>query len=184
MVNSPRSAVAAAAIWLAAVVGVSATAWFAIDRAGRDITAGVVSTLPAAPLKTPTMGSAPAPATTPTNTLSPATVDSPTPTPATTPTPAATRTPTPTPRHRPSAPATPRDRTITVTGGLVSVRCSGAVIGLRIAQPENDWRAQVDTTGSGQITVSFRRGDEEEQQTTQVSAVCAGGTPTFRVNSR
>ena len=175
MVNSPRSAVAAAAIWLAAVVGVSATAWIAIDRAGRDITAGVVSALPAAPLKTPTMGSAPASATTPTPTLSPATVATPTPTPA--PAPVAT----PMPRPTPSAPPTPRDRTITVTGGLVSVRCSGTVIGLRIAQPENDWRIHVDTTGSGQIVVSFRRGDEEEQQTTEVSAVCTDGTPTFRV---
>ena len=40
MVVKLRSAVGVAMIWLATVAGVSATAWVAIDRAGRDITGG------------------------------------------------------------------------------------------------------------------------------------------------
>ena len=200
MVNSPRSAVVMVAVWLAAVIGVSATAWVAIDRAGRDITAGIVSTLPAAPLKTPTLGAEPQPSPAPTTATALTTATPPTtvaaPPPVRTRSTASTPTPTPTPsrtrRHRrpptrrttsPPAPA-PADRTINVTGGLVSVRCTGPAIGLRIAQPQNEWRVQVETYGTRQIHVTFTSGDEESVSRTEVSAECVEGTPTFRVTTR
>jgi hypothetical protein len=177
MVISLRSAVGIATIWLAAVAGVSATAWFAIDRAGRDITDASVSTLPGAPLNTPTLGSQP---TETDGTPTP----SATPTRVATPTPSATPTLSPTPATPATATATPQNRTISVAGGLVSVRCTGAAIELTAAQPENEWRVHVDTSGTGQIALSFQSGDEEAVSRTQVTAVCADGTPAFKVTNR
>jgi hypothetical protein len=47
MVEKLRFAVGISLIWLAAVAGVSVTAWFAINRAGRDVSgAGVSLSLP------------------------------------------------------------------------------------------------------------------------------------------
>lgn len=198
MVISLRSAAGMAAIWLTAVAGVSATAWVAIDRAGRDITDTSVSALYPVPRVTPTPGSEPArtatkgkpPATpkpiqTPSLTTIPFPWATPNPivtpttptraTPTTTATPATTATTT-----APPAP-TPVDQTINVTGGLVSVRCTGATIGLRIAQPDNDWRVHVDATHAAQIVVTFQRGEEDSYASTQVTAVCTSGTPTFTV---
>jgi hypothetical protein len=63
------------------------------------------------------------------------------------------------------------------------VRCTGATIGLRIAQPENDWRVHVDTTHPVQIVVTFQSGEEDSNVSTQVTAVCANGTPTFTVTN-
>ena len=179
MVISLRSAVGIATIWLVAVAGVSATAWFAIDRAGRDITDASVSTLPRAPLHTPTLGSQP-------------TQTDGTPTPSATATRAATPTPSVTPSLSPTltpatpatATATPQDRTISIAGGLVSVRCTGATIELTVAQPENEWRVHVDTSGARQIAVSFQSGAEEAVSRTRVTAVCANGTPAFTVTKR
>ena len=200
MVISPRSAAGMAAIWLTAVAGVSATAWVAIDRAGRDITDTSVSALYPVPLVTPTLGSEPArtaakgkppvtpkPIETPSLTAIPLPWATPNPIAAPTPpTPATTTTPTTTATTAtttaPPAP-TPVDKTINVTGGLVSVRCTGATIGLRIAQPENDWRVHVDTTHPVQIVVTFQRGEEDSNVSTQVTAVCANGTPTFTVTN-
>ena len=177
MVISLRSAVGIATIWLAAVAGVSATAWFAIDRAGRDIADASVSTLPRAPLNTPTLGSQP---TETDGTPTP----SATPTRVATPTPSATPTFSPTPAAPGTATATSQDRTISVAGGLVSVRCTGATIELTVAQPENEWRVHVDTSGAGQIAVSFQSGDEEAATRTLVTAVCADGAPAFKVTNR
>jgi len=63
------------------------------------------------------------------------------------------------------------------------VRCTGATIGLLVAQPENEWRVHADTSGAGHVVVSFRSGDEEATRSTQVTAVCANGTPTFTVKN-
>jgi len=70
---------------------------------------------------------------------------------------------------------------VSVTGGQVSVRCTGASILLRIAQPDNGWRVEVDNAGPNQVHVIFRRGDEEEGGGTHVTAVCATGIPAFTV---
>jgi hypothetical protein len=179
MVTVVRSAVGIAAIWLAAVAGVSATAWVAIDRAGRDITSTSLRTLPPAPLVTPTLGSEPAVTA---STAEPSSAGRPT----TVPSPVATATTTPT--LAPTAPTastapTAQDQTISVPGGLVSVRCAGATIALRVAQPENDWRVNVDTPGGQQIVVSFRGNEENPDSRTAVSAVCTNGTPVFTVRN-
>jgi hypothetical protein len=189
MVINLRSAGGIAAIWLAAVVGVSATAWVAIDRAGRDITNVNIKTMAPAPIITPT--SAPQPTGTPlpsaTSKLSVAPPPSSRPSSLTTSAPSSTSKSTPTPRTARGRPGkapgpTPQDGTIRVAGGLVSVRCTGAAIALRIAQPEYDWRVHVDTPKPGQIVVSFRMGDEESQRTTQVMTVCTKGSPAFTVS--
>lgn len=185
-----------AAIWLIAVAGVSATAWFAIDRAGRDLTSASVSTLAPAPLNTPTQGAEPtkAPArhkpkatTKPTATPDPSPThrQPSTPAPVALPTsvapPRATSTPGPDPAAQPSPPAAPtaQDQTVSVNGGLISVRCTGDVIALRVAQPDNQWRVLVDTSQPGQISVTFTSGGEEVPSRTQVTAVCTNGVPAF-----
>ena len=195
MVINARSAVGMAAIWLVAVAGVSAAAWLAIDRAGRDITTATVSTL-TAPLDTPTRESqprntaaTPTPSATPTSTpdaIPTATPDA-IPSPSVAPPPATPRpaaTPEPRIPARTAPPDTiPQDKTISVNGGLVSARCTGATIALRIAQPENDWRVQVDASGGQQIAVSFQTGQEDAVTQTQVTAVCENGAPTFTVTN-
>jgi len=194
MVVIPRSTIAMAAIWFVAVAGVSATAWFAIDRAGRDLTS--VSTLAPAPLITPAQEAVPTKTRAkpkPTATTKPTTAADPSPThghpsipvPVALPTPVAppaeTGTPRPAPPAQPSPPAQPtaQDKTISVNGGLISVRCTGEVIALRVAQPDNQWRVMVDTSLPGQISVTFTSGGEENQQRTLVIAVCTNGTPVF-----
>jgi len=189
MVITRRSAGGIAAIWLAAVVGVSATAWFAIDRAGRDITSVKVATMPTAPAQVPTTEPAPTMAAPrPTATQKPTAVTRPSATPApprrvATPTPSAAPTPLTTPRPAPPPPPTRQDRTQVVDGGWVSVRCTGDSIALRSAQPQFDWRVHVDTY-QGRIYVSFSTGDEEDQRRTLVTAACTNGTPTFAVTRR
>jgi hypothetical protein len=174
MVISLRSAGGIATIWLAAVVGVSATAWVAIDRAGRDITDVSAKTMPPAPIITPTMG----PPMSATSSNPPAT-PKPSAHPETaTPLPPSAPQTTPTP-----APPTPHDDSISVTGGLVSVRCTGAAVELQSAQPEFNWRVHVDTPNTGQIDVTFQQGDEESQSRSQVRAVCTNGTAAFTVTS-
>ena len=86
------------------------------------------------------------------------------------------------PSPPPAAP-TPKNLTTRAAGGVVTVRCTGATIALLSAQPENDWRVHVDTSSSRQIAVSFRTGEEEEQRSTVVTAVCTDGTPVFTVSN-
>ena len=127
MVITRRSAGGIAAIWLAAVVGVSATAWFAIDRAGQDITTVKVATMPTVPALIPTTAPAPAPAPTmasPRPTATQQRTATPRPGPpaprqVATPTPRAAPTPLATPRPAPPAPPTPQERTQVVDGGWV-----------------------------------------------------------------
>jgi hypothetical protein len=183
MVNSRRSALLAATIWLTAVVGVSGTAWVAINRAGNDITNADVTALAPAPLSTPT-NSQPAPTTmtpSPTTTLKPRTTSP-------TSTPSATLIPPRSPRRRvdprPPVAVVAKDRTVSIAGGQVTARCTGATIRLRSAQPENGWRVHVDTFTSRLIVVTFRTGEEEEQRSTHVTATCSDGTPTFNAGNR
>jgi len=187
MVTNLRSAAGMATIWAVAIAGVSATAWFAIDRAGRDITNASVNTLVATqPLTTPTAaeptGTRPAP--TPTSTPARSVAAPPSTTPA----------PSETPRHReerrdtetpsPSTPQTAQVRSVSMQGGQVTVRCIGTGIRLQVAQPENDWRVHVDYAESGRILVTFRTSDEEETRQTQVTAVCNRGIPVFDISNR
>ncbi|NMM22974.1 MAG: hypothetical protein HHJ11_05690 [Phycicoccus sp.] len=76
-----------------------------------------------------------------------------------------------------------RDRTVTVAGGQVSVRCIGSALTLRIAQPDNGWRVELDRSDSGDVQVTFKGGDGEAAYETQVTATCSAGTPVFKVES-
>ena len=193
MVVKLRSALGVVMIWLAAIAGVSVTAWVAIDRAGRDITNGTVNSL--SPL---TMGTPPA-ATTPrvgatsteaTNQSSAKPERSEAHQPSATPELSATRK-SPVVQAPPASPTSAafpgltsaRDGTFRATGGQVSVRCTGDTIQLRIAQPDDGWRVEVGSVGPQEIHVTFMRGGEEGGVRTQVTAVCAAGTPAFRVVS-
>ena len=70
-----------------------------------------------------------------------------------------------------------------MTGGQVSVRCTGAVITLRIAQPDNGWRVEVGGSGSVKVEVTFQQGDAEGGAQAHLEAVCSRGTPVFTVDS-
>ena len=198
MVNNWRSAAAMTAIWVFAVAGVSATAWIAIDRAGRDISTAAISATAPPALNTPMMGAEPTPAPDTTK-PNPAVKPAATPTPSAVASPVATPAAAPQPRHTgdrsggtpapaavsaPQATPTSQDNTISVTGGLVSARCTGTAIKLLIAQPENDWRYRVDTSNGGQIVVSFQRGEEDSTTSTVVTGVCANGAPQFTVSGQ
>jgi len=190
MVINLRSAAGMAAIWAVAIAGVSATAWLAIDRAGRDITNASVNTLIANPQLTA------ATAAEPTDT-EPAPTRTPTPGPSVASPPSAAPAPSATPRHRESdrhsetpgtstgqTPEGAQVRSVTVPGGQVTVRCLGTGIRLQVAQPESGWRVHVDKAESGQIVVSFRTGEEEETRQTRVVAVCDRGIPVFDISNR
>ena len=160
MVIKARSAVVIAMIWLATVAGVSATAWFAIDRAGRDLAGAGVSPLPA--VSAGTAVATPAPGGSPSRTKQAAQGSTST---------------------TPSRSANPRDRTVQVAGGQVSIRCTGTTILLRIAQPDNGWRVEVNSSGPQNVDLNFRGGADDNGPETQVRAACASGTPAFSVGT-
>ena len=178
-----RFVVGVAAIWVAAVAGVSVTAWLAIDRAGREVTNAAVSALPPASIGTATSATTSdqgASSTDPTTRPS----ASKTPNPSTSNAPTIAPSPSPASTHTGSVTSTPvRDRTVTVVGGQVSVRCIGADLTLRIAQPDNGWRVELDRSGPDVVQVAFQRGDTEAGGQTHVNAVCSAGTPVFSLAS-
>lgn len=152
-----RTAAGIALIWVATVAGVSGTAWFAIDRAGRNLTSDGVNAVPGS--VGTLVPSSPAPGST-----------------------------SATPGSTTPGPTTPRDRSANVTGGQVSVRCTGATILLRVAQPENGWRVDVDSSGPQEVDLSFARGLEDSEngdgdalQKSEVRVVCSEGSPVFTV---
>ena len=191
MVVKLRPALGVVMIWLAAVAGVSVTAWVAIDRAGRDITNGTANSLSPLTMGTPLAVPTPGVGATSTaaTTHSSATPErSAAPEASATPEPSATRK-SPVAQAPPASPtsaAVPgstsaRDGTFRATGGQVSVRCTGDTIQLRIAQPDDGWRVEVGSAGPQEIHVTFMRGGEESGVGTEVTAVCAAGTPAFKV---
>lgn len=161
MVRKLPPALAVAMVWLATVAGVSATAWVAIDRAGRDVTGGAVS-----PLLPASVGTA---------------VAGPTPSGGPSPTGRTTQPPKSATAATPTSSTTPRDRTVNVAGGQVSVRCTGAAILLRIAQPDNGWRVEVRSSGPAKVNLVFRSGTDDVGTERALTAVCTRGTPTFSV---
>jgi hypothetical protein len=153
---SPRSAIGIATIWVATVAGVSATAWIAVDRAGRDIADAGVSSVTSQSLVTTTS-----------NTKTPGSEPSPS---VTIGTPTATS-------------LTPADRSFSVAGGQLSVRCSGPAISLRIAQPSNGWRVEVGKSDAQGVNLIFEKGGEEGELETRVKAFCQNGTPALNVTT-
>jgi len=61
---------------------------------------------------------------------------------------------------------------------------SGAGMTLRIAQPDNGWRVEVDRSGTEDVEVTFHRGDIAAGGQTHVKAVCSAGTPVFTVENK
>ena len=59
------------------------------------------------------------------------------------------------------------------------MRCTESTIRLRIAQPDDGWRVEVEKAGPEEVDVTFRRGDDESGVGSRVTAVCKAGTPTF-----
>ncbi|MEP7017564.1 MAG: hypothetical protein ABI899_06030 [Actinomycetota bacterium] len=187
MVVNVRSAVSVGLIWLAAVAGVSGTAWIAINRAGRDITDGSVNsqsplTVVNAPVATtPGIGATSTEVTTsPTAEPERPTTPEPSATPSSPVAPAPSVSPTSATGPGPG-PSRARDGTFSATGGQVTVRCTGGTIQLRIAQPNDTWRVEVGSAGPQEVHVTFMHGGEEGGVGTQVTAVCAGGAPAFSV---
>ncbi|MDQ1483989.1 MAG: hypothetical protein QOF35_2065 [Actinomycetota bacterium] len=140
-----RSIAGISLIWLLTVAGVSATAWFAIDRAGRDLTGADVAALDPPQVGVPAV--LPAPSATP---------------PATGPPPVG-------------------DKSVSVLGGQVTVRCKGAAILLRGAQPDSGWRVDVVSPGPSRIQLRFKLGAGDAGPGTAVSAVCMNDIPVFDV---
>lgn len=194
MVVKIRAAVCVAMIWVATVACVSVSAWVAIDRAGRDITGGVLASLPPVTLGSTLSTTTPQGDPSPTDaTPEPSVTREPsgTPKPTGTTGPSASSEPSAKPEPSTTAKAattakpstTSRDRTFSVEGGQVSVRCTDSTIRLRIAQPDNGWRVEVEKAGLEEVKVTFRRGDSEDLGGGRVSAVCTAGTPTFQTET-
>jgi hypothetical protein len=78
----------------------------------------------------------------------------------------------------------PRDRGFSIVGGQVSVRCTGATLLLRIAQPDDGWRVEVNESAPDEVEVRFQRVDDNAGSGTRVTAVCSTGTPAFRVDNK
>jgi hypothetical protein len=63
------------------------------------------------------------------------------------------------------------------------VRCIGATVVLRIAQPDNGWRMEVEEPGPAEVKVRFERADDSSGKAARVRAVCQTGNPVFRLDN-
>ena len=98
-------------------------------------------------------------------------------------TPAATTRATATPKPPQVRPQEQVDRSTGVIGGQVGVRCVGARIALRYAQPDNGWSVEVGSSGPQEVEVTFKRVGDGAGAETHSRALCQGGTPTFTQES-
>jgi len=64
-------------------------------------------------------------------------------------------------------------RTWTVNGGTVAAVCTGAVISLLYATPQDGWTVDLGATGPDHLSVELKSSDRE----TKVTAVCVAGVP-------
>lgn len=201
MVTRLRSIVGVGLIWLLTVAGASATAWFAVDRAGRGLTGGAGSPGSLGSLSAATaIGVVPGRSAGPTagagNPSGQASGPSgPSGSPSKTSGSGSESTDSASDGARsasgasgsPSGPAsttTAQDRSVRVAGGQVSLRCTGATILLRVATPDNGWRVEVGGSGPREVALTFKRGEESPDGETQVKAVCANGAPAVTVDSK
>lgn len=88
-----------------------------------------------------------------------------------------TRTPAPTA-------ATAVQRAVHVQGGEAAVRCTGATIALRWAQPDDGWAVETGASGPTEVEVVFRSSADGAERETQVHAVCQRGAPVLEVETR
>ena len=183
-------------LWLVAVASVAGLAWFAIDSAGRSVTAlpispsGVSEQLDPDPAVTdlPTSPVAAVPTTQPSvPTASPTTVPTgvstsrpPIPPPRTSVPSTTTRPPPRT--SSPPPPPRPRRTTRSDYWGSVTIGCVGDKVSLKSATPANDWaiKQPVQNTGPVQVEVEFL-GDHGAKA--DVLGDCVSGRPTIKVTT-
>lgn len=166
------------ASWVLATVVTGLVVWRAVavldDGTRTDVLSGAqVSGL----LQSATSSSTATNASASSVTIPPAPTES-TPTPTTGPetTAAATTAPPKTslPTTKPPAVTpTPVVRTWTVTGGVASVACTGQVISLISASPQDGWRVKIESSGPDRIKLEFKTGERE----VKLTATCVGGVP-------
>ena len=63
------------------------------------------------------------------------------------------------------------------------MRCTDSTIRLRIAQPANGWRVDVEKAGPEEVSVIFRRGDSEDLGGSRLTAVCKASTATIQAET-
>ncbi len=191
--------------WVGAATLTGTVAWSAVaviaddrPRTGVLTQAEVSQALTSAQATSPATG---APTTaTPTPTPSPTATETDEPTPS----PTATETDEPSPSASASTPAvepttapttaTPRPSTTPpppepttatvaatwhVTGGTVSVECTGSRISLLTATPDNGWTMEVGSRGPEKVEVELHRSEQE----TKLVARCSDGAPIRSVSS-
>lgn len=170
--------------WVGVVLAGSGVTWFAIDRAGQQVTDGS-SGLATEPAVVSTVGAAPsvpetsAMTTTTTTTATTTTGPSPTRSGATPSAPTSSVTKRATPRTSAPAPARTVTRTWSGTPGSVTVACTGSVGVLRGASPVDGWVVERDDHPEEEVEVKFEKSEVE----IQVKASCVDGVPEFRVES-
>ena len=166
--------------WVAAVALATTVAWWAVSAVGgaRDgSAAGVLSRadieVALADQRTHAASASPGTTAPPATTAPSAALTSTTP-PATDPSPTS-ELPTSHPTGPPvtTAPSTVVVRTWDVTGGQVSVSCSGPTISLLYATPADGWTVTTGHAGPEEVEVTLRSGGTE----TSLKATCVGGTP-------
>ena len=187
-------------LWLVAVASVAGLAWFAIDSAGRSVTAlpispsGVseqldpdpaVTDLPTSPVGTvsttgPSLPTG-SPTTLPTGVSTGVSTSRPPTSPPRTSVPSTTTRPPP---RTSSPPPPPRLRRTTRSDywGSVTIGCFGAKVSLQSATPANDWaiKQPVQNTGPVKVDVEFL-GDHGAKA--GVLGDCVGGKPRIRVTT-
>jgi hypothetical protein len=187
-------------LWLTAVCSVAGLAWFAIDSAGKSVTALPISqsgvaqqlepdpdpTVPAGPSSTPPV--VPPSSSDPTGVSTGAVSVSATPSDPTSSTPSTgttsrTSRPSPTtsrPTQKPSPPPPPKTYRDTKGGGwgTVTVGCQSGTVSLLNASPGQGWRMDIQSNGAPEVDVVFSPG---KGKPVQVTAVCVSNRPVIHV---
>ena len=184
-------------LWLTAVCTVAGLAWFAIDSAGKSVTAlpiapsGVSDQIEPEPEPTPSLAPTSTSTTAPPTSPSPTGVSTgavglstepPTAT-STSPSPSRTKSPSPSPTtSRPTPkPSPPRTRTDSTSGfwGSVSAACTGGKLEYANAVPANDWSV-TPTERQRNVSAKFQFNGEHGDKV-KVAVSCSNGRPAFDV---
>jgi hypothetical protein len=174
--------VLATTTWIGVVIVGSALTWFAIDRAGQQVTSSSASSQTTQPAVVGTIGSPPIADATPSH--SPSAGSTPSRTPTRTTTSAPTHAPTKTagsspPKASSPPPARTEIRTWSGSAGSVTVSCTGRTVRFKGASPNDGWHVERGDDSGGSIEVKFEKNETE----VQVQATCSGGVPRFHVET-
>jgi hypothetical protein len=172
--------VLAATAWVGVVIIGSALTWFAIDRAGQQVTNSSASADTTQPAVVGTIGDPPISSSTPTH--SPAALATPSRTPSRTATTAPTSAPTKKPggsSPKPAATAQTELRTWSGVAGSVTVSCTGRTVRFKGASPNDGWHVERGDDSGDSIEVKFEKNETE----VQVHATCVGGVPRFQAET-